>query len=1333
MRIYQLLLFVFVFAAANVSAQHRFIENGGQWNHAVKYRADIPGGKVYFESDRFTFDLYDVETTSAVFSAHSGNPNPMPPPEKLKCHAYQMIFKNASGLPSGEKAFDTDYNFYIGNDPTKWAGNLKAFEAVRYTEIYQGIDLKVYSNAVLKYDFILKPGASPGLIQIEYAGVKPKINSAGQLEISTSVGDVLESKPFAYQIINGNITKVECKYVLSRNILGFELGDYDPSRELIIDPELIFSTFSGSFADNFGYSATYDSQGFLYSGSSAFGTGYPVTIGAYQATWAGGEGQGSLTGTDIAITKYSLDGTSLIYSTYLGGAKDDLPHSLIVNDNNELYVYGTSGSANFPTTTNAFQTTFAGGTLFVPGGIGVSYQEGTDIIVSRLSANGGSLLSSTYLGGQGNDGINSATSLKKNYADEMRGEIEIDGDGNIIIGSHTYSDDFPVSESAFQTVKDVGQDGILVRMNPDLSEVLAATFFGGDGADAIYSIDATYDRRITVAGGTTSLNLPTSANAFQTEFGGIADGFIAVFNEDMQSLNAMTYYGSSAYDQIYFVERDDVGRPHIYGQTRAPDNTFIDNADYAIPNSGMLLSSFSDNLDSRTWSTVFGNGQNIPNLSPTAFSVDICNRIYLSGWGGPLVNGGVGGTNGLPITSDAIQATTDNNDFYFMVLEGDASALTFASFYGGNQSAEHVDGGTSRFDKSGKIYQAACAGCGSHDDWPAFPSNAYSPTNNSTNCNLGVVKIDFDLPLIFADFEAENFCLPDSIVLENTSTLYSGSNPNYQWLLPDGTFSFNENYTFHPGNSGTFEIALVVTDPDACNISDTIVKTVTVYPELEIMIADTLTSCTSTNFTVTANSQGSASSYQWATDPNFTTTISTDSSFTYNPDSDQTIYLLTSNGLCQSVDSIFLSPKPDLQISLSDTLLCAVQELPISVSLSGNVDAATFDWLPDDKIISGDSTQNIVLDASETVTLTASANTEYGCELTASIEITVNPISLETNSDTLACLGEPLMLSANSNGLAQSFLWSTDSDFGSLLNPSGDSTITVTPTSITYYYIKAVNGGCSLIDSIAVSLLSAGTSVSANQYICIGDTARITVSNDFPGNKLSHIWEPEEYILSGQGSTQILVLVNEPTTFTVISSTSQGCSVENSTTVYVSSLGSMAIEASADPENILEGGSSTLTALPAADFYNYQWSPPQTLASPNSRITTASPMVTTTYEVLIIDNGEFGTCLRRDSVTIYVFEAICGEPNIFIPNTFTPNSDGENDEVWVRGGNITDLEFSIFNRWGELVFKTTNQSIGWDGSYKGNLAEPAVYVFHLRARCGNGQEYFTKGNITLLR
>ena len=393
----------------------------------------------------------------------------------------------------------------------------------------------------------------------------------------------------------------------------------------------------------------------------------------------------------------------------------------------------------------------------------------------------------------------------------------------------------------------------------------------------------------------------------------------------------------------------------------------------------------------------------------------------------------------------------------------------------------------------------------------------------------------------------------------------------------------------------------------------------------------------------------------------------------------------------------------------------------------------TYPGLPEIKILSGEGTDSLVFDASESFEITVAATTQYGCDLSESIDITVNPIFLEADSDTLACQGDPISLSANSNGLAQSFLWSNQANFSSIINSSGDSTISVTPTSITYYYVKAINGGCSLIDSIAVSLLSAGTSISANKYICAGDTTRIVVSNDFPGNQLTHAWEPEEYIISGQSTNAIRVSPSEPTTYAVVSTTADGCEVENAMTVYISNLGNLEVDAFADPINIAEGGSSDLTALPVVSGYNYLWDPSGTLSNPNSRNTIASPLITTTYNITIIDIGEFGACLKADSVTVFVFETICGEPNIFVPNSFTPNGDGENDEVWVRGANITDIEFSIFNRWGELVFKTTDQRIGWDGSYKGNLAEPAVYVFHLRAKCDEGQDFFTKGNITLLR
>jgi len=1325
-------------------AQEPFIENKGQWPEAVAYRTNIPGGQFYVENGGILFNLYDTETTNRVFAAHSGSENPMDPPQKLDCHAYRMHFIGAQkGADfAGRDIHNAHYNFFIGNNPDSWAGGAAAYSEIYQTALYPGIDLKIYRKGALKYDFILAPFADASQIEIRYDGVKPRLTDKGQLLLKTKVGEVLESKPFAYQIYKGQIKPVTCSYQIDNNTVSFELGTYDRSKELIIDPELIFSTYSGSTADNFGYTATFDTEGHLYSGSSVFGTGYPVSTGAYQATWGGGVGAGALAGTDIAVSKFSLDGTSLEYSTYVGGAGDELPHSLVADSAGNLYVFGTTGSDNYPVTDDAYQTNFLGGTPTVLGGIGVSYANGADIVVSALNFDGSDLLASTYMGGSENDGTNTNGSLRYNYADEVRGEIELSPDGNIVIGTTTSSPGFPVSASAFQTESNGGQEAIIFVLNPSMNALLNSTFYGGAGADAFYSIHIDEAGTITAGGGTTSSGLPTTAGAFQEGFaGGGADGIIAAFSPDLEMLEAATYYGSAAYDQVYFVERDGFGNPHIYGQTEAIGSTLIFNASYATPGSGMLVANFNPDLTNRIWSTVFGTGIGVPNLSPTAFAVDICNRIYLSGWGGIVNNQGT--ASGLEVTDDALQSTTDGNDFYFMVLDGDANGITFASFFGGNISAEHVDGGTSRFDRAGKIYQAVCAGCGSNDDFPIEPSNAHSPTNNSSNCNLGVAKIDFDLPLVLADFEVEPVCFPDSLQFENTSNTYTGSTPSYQWFFSDGQESTEENPTVLL-NPGVYEVTLIVSDLNACNQSDTIVKEVEVFPSLSADVPSFWQSCESDTAEISVFHNGTVSAWQWATDSGFTDIITagpTDSILVYPTEVVTSIFLSISNGFCEKIYEIDLYPSPKPELSTADTTLCNVSEFEVSASVILGYEISDILWTPEDQIISGQGTNTVLVDLSNPVELSATFVAEapglapdgLSCEASLSVNLAAYDIELSVTSDTLICASEDLVLTANSAGTAEGFLWSTNPDFTDILNETGDSTITVLPDTYTVYYAMVNNNGCTLVDSVGVSLLSAGTTVSADQFICAGDTVTLFVANDFPDNQLTHQWEPANLIVSGQGTAVVQAIVPELTTFDVVSTTPQGCQVDNEVTVFTSPLGIESVSATADPQNILVGSSSQLQALPENDSYTYQWAPPTYLDVSFGDSPTSTPPGTITYLVTITDIGELGVCSRTDSVTVFVYENVCGEPNIFVPNTFTPNGDGENDRLLVRGGNITDMNFSVFNRWGEKVFETTDQSEGWDGRYKNNLAEPAVFVYHLDVRCGDGQTYFKKGNVTLVR
>jgi hypothetical protein len=491
--------------------------------------------------------------------------------------------------------------------------------------------------------------------------------------------------------------------MLKNNVVVFNFPQgYDPCYELVIDPLLIFSTFSGSTADNWGSTATPGENGTLYSSGITnhvnVGGTFPVTPGAFQTSYGGLY--------DIAILKYDSIGSHKLYASYLGGSSNETPHSLVMDKaSKDLIVMGTTSSSNFPTTTNAFDRSYNGGsplsTFVIP------FPNGSDIIISRISQHGDALLSSTFLGGTANDGLNPAGPLVRNYGDNMRGDIITDADGNIFISSVTSSTNFPVANSFNLTYGGGATDAVLLKVKADLSIVEWGAFLGGSGYDASHTIKLDKDGNLYAAGGTTSTNFPVTLGAYQSAFAGDTDGWIAHVEKNGSSILQSTFTGTIAYDQVYFTDLSSDGEVYVYGQTNG--NMLVTPGVYNNPHSGQFLQKFSSELNTLIFSTVFGSGIGIPNISPTAFLVNDCNNIYMSGWGGNVNssrNYWQSNTTNMPITLDAFQRTTHGSDFYFIVLTDDASELLYATYLGGNQSSIHVDGGTSRFDKSGIIYHA---------------------------------------------------------------------------------------------------------------------------------------------------------------------------------------------------------------------------------------------------------------------------------------------------------------------------------------------------------------------------------------------------------------------------------------------------------------------------------------------------------------------------------------------------------------------------------------------------------------------------------------------------
>jgi gliding motility-associated-like protein len=842
--------------AAQTGSTFEFIENKGQWGKTSLFRADIAGSGFYLNRDGYTATLYnpkDYERVLSIVHGHFGFGGKAKPgllyapasPDSfiVRRHTYAVHFVGASPAPTviPEKPIGGSNNYFIGNDPSRWASHCNLYESVLYKDLYPGIDVRYYSEAGrLKYDLIVHPGADLSRVRLRYDSVQGLRIRNTQLHIGTTVGESVEMTPAAYQPTDSGRNSVGCRYRISGNSLSFNMGDYDHSITLVIDPTFVFATFSGSKADNWGFSATYGADGSMYLGGIA-DAGYDTSPGAYQTSFKGEDNSG-IPG-DIAIIKLTADGKRRLFGTYIGGSLQDQPHSLIENPNGELVIAGRSNSGDFPQT--------------VPN---VGPNGGWDIIVCKLSSDGSQLLGSMKIGGKNNDGVNIAdysvqgtNILKQNYGDDARSEVNVDAAGNVYLASCTQSTDFPILGAGFQTqmggsVTGAGgytQDGVVLKINPAVNQVLWSTYLGGSGFDAAYvlALNPQAPGNLYVGGGTTSLDFPgVSAGVVQPRNAkGTCDGFVAwlVDGGNTVTLNRATYIGTGGIDQVYGLKFDKLGFPYIMGTTTG--TWTVVNAPYNTPGSKQFIAKLEPDLSTYVYSTCFGTATTVPNISPVAFLVDRCENVYVSGWGGKT-NKAEGylssGTLGLPITSNAYQSRTDGNNFYFFVMEKNAASQLYGSFFGqiGGAFADHVDGGTSRFDQNGVIYQGICANCGGGAIFPTGPADVWSFTNPSNGrCNEVGVKIAFNLAGVGSGVKAaiagrppyiHGGCVPMQVNFTDTI----GNAVSFIWRFGDGSPDVTTSVpqTAHTyTQTGTFNVRLISVDSNSCNVSDTSYVTLT--------------------------------------------------------------------------------------------------------------------------------------------------------------------------------------------------------------------------------------------------------------------------------------------------------------------------------------------------------------------------------------------------------------------------------------------------------------------------------------------------------------------------
>lgn len=812
-RILQLcILLMALFFAGNATAGPNFVRNERQWPEQVRYRADLPGGAVFFASNRFVYSYYsreDMEKVHEHLDKRNGTAQ-----DVVRGHAYEVSF---AGCDQGAKIAGNEqqswyHNYYLGKDPSRWAAHVPVYGGITYGGLYPGIDLAVYGKGnTMKYDFIVAAGADASVIRLNFNGVKPRLTSDGAIEIRTSVNTVYEEAPYAYQMSGGVEKKVSCRYKMNgQGEITFEFPDgYDRKLPLVIDPTLVFATFSGSTGENYGASATYDQGGNVYAMSSIGNVGWPVTLGAFQTAPGGGFGMG-----DIGINKYNPTGTTLIYSTYLGGNDGDGVIKATVNSANELIIFGNCASTDFPTTAGCYDNTVSGN---------------SDFFVTHFNATGTALIGSTYIGGS-------------DFETTGNGDVTVDASGNIVCVSSTNSTDFPVTAGVYQSANNGGGDGCIFKFNPTCSSLLMSTFLGGTASDGIHAVQLASNGNIVVCGFTGGSGFPTTPGTANPAYqGGMTDGFVSIFNPSAASLLQSSFLGSSDNDDAVKLQLDDSNKVYVSGNTQG--NYPVTPGAYTNANGSIFIHLLSPTL-TNVMSTRVGPPSGFSFGGPMAFLVDGCKSIYYAIFTGMTT---------LPLTPNAFQNT---GGIYIAQINSGLASLNYATYLGPS-NGEHSHG-QSTFDKQGNLYTTLCM-----QMFTTTPG-VWSPTNQTGGVFDGLnFKFHLDPAVTDASFDIDGDdtgCAPFTVTFTNNSS----SALSYFWDFGDGNTSTLASPTHTYMVPDTYQVMLVAHNSGSCKLYDTAYGTVVVYENTIVANGSVVEDTGCLPFLVqTVNTSIGATTYEW--------------------------------------------------------------------------------------------------------------------------------------------------------------------------------------------------------------------------------------------------------------------------------------------------------------------------------------------------------------------------------------------------------------------------------------------------------------------------------------
>jgi uncharacterized protein (TIGR03437 family) len=628
-----------------------------------------------------------------------------------------LVNANKAAGPAPGKRLPGAANYFVGLRED-WREDVTGYDSVRYRGVYSGIDLVFHGESKsLEYDFVLAPHADPGAIRFDVTGQRSlAIDGNGDLVVSTGAGEIRWKRPEIYQdsAAGTGRTPVTGSFTLvGTHTVAFQVGTYDRERSLVIDPTLSYSTFLGGGGNEYARGIGLDAAGNVYIAGGTTTSNLP-TVSALQTNF-GGQTANAASG-DAFVAKFSPSGT-LLYLTYVGGSGDDSAMALAVDPLGNAYITGFTTSANFPTAGAPYQAAFGGlggGTVMRTG----------DAFVAKIAPTGNRLIYSTYVGGS---------------KDDFGLAIAIDGTGAAYITGGTMSANFPVSGTAYlktfqggggqqptftfkMPLIDAG-DAFVAKLDATGSNLLFSTFLGGTLDDVGSTIALDLSSNVYVGGFTLSSNFPTTAGAYQRQFGGVdpadqffqtGDGFIAKIKPDGSGLVYSTLFGGAGDDYVQSIAVDSTGDVYFTGSSGSssiPTTAGVFQAAFSgpafLPNGTEnrigdavvgKLNPAGSAMVYLTWLGGTGND------AGTAIAIDFAGDAYVAGFSD---------STNFPVSSDAFQKTMNGDggavqfetfgDAFLSVLDANGAKLIYSTYMGG---AKDDLGFGLALDKSDNIYVA---------------------------------------------------------------------------------------------------------------------------------------------------------------------------------------------------------------------------------------------------------------------------------------------------------------------------------------------------------------------------------------------------------------------------------------------------------------------------------------------------------------------------------------------------------------------------------------------------------------------------------------------------